>query len=138
MKFMTENQFRDTFIIPILKLLPRCYFFIKQADSVRGIPDIIGCLDGRFFALEVKKSKASMNHPRTKLQEYTIHCIKCAGGLGLFIYPENFEGIMQFYFTNNSNDPKILNIINRNKEIIMATKKPVKKAPMPKGKGKKC
>ena len=41
-----------------------------------GIPDVICCLDGRFFAFEVKTPEGVV----TKLQERTIHRIKVAGG----------------------------------------------------------
>ena len=41
-----------------------------------GIPDVICCLDGRFFAFEVKTPDGVV----TKLQERTIHKIKVAGG----------------------------------------------------------
>ena len=41
-----------------------------------GIPDVICCLDGRFFAFEVKTAEGRV----TKLQEQTIHRIKVAGG----------------------------------------------------------
>ena len=90
---MTENEWRDKEVIPFLKSLPNTYYFIKNADSIRGIPDIIACVNGRFIALEIKKSKASLNHPRTKLQAYTINLIKNAMGKAHFIYPENWESI---------------------------------------------
>ena len=41
-----------------------------------GIPDVICCVDGRFFAFEVKTPLGRL----TKLQEQTIHRIKVAGG----------------------------------------------------------
>ena len=41
-----------------------------------GIPDIICCIGGKFFAFEVKNEKGTV----TKLQEATIDKIKAAGG----------------------------------------------------------
>lgn len=41
-----------------------------------GIPDIICCMDGRFFAFEVKNE----NGKATKLQEATLRKIRAAGG----------------------------------------------------------
>ena len=90
---MTENQFRDREIIPLLKSFNNSYYFIKEAVSVRGIPDIICCIDGKFVALEVKKSKSSLNHSRTKLQNYTIEKIIDANGVALFVFPENWSTV---------------------------------------------
>lgn len=42
-----------------------------------GIPDIVGCKEGIFFALEVKTQTGKP----TKLQEYTLKKIKEAGGI---------------------------------------------------------
>ena len=41
-----------------------------------GVPDIIGCLAGRFFAVEVKVPGGKA----TKLQELTLQRIRSAGG----------------------------------------------------------
>ncbi len=41
-----------------------------------GVPDIIGCLDGKFFAIEVK---AGSRRP-TALQQYNLNKIRQAGG----------------------------------------------------------
>jgi Holliday junction resolvase len=42
-----------------------------------GIPDILGCLNGRFIAIEVKRPKAT---PR-KIQKVTLRKIERAGGV---------------------------------------------------------
>lgn len=44
-----------------------------------GIPDLIGCLDGRFIALEVKLPDG--HHRLTRLQKVTLRQIAAAGGL---------------------------------------------------------
>ena len=41
-----------------------------------GIPDIIACVDGRFFGFEVK----TVDGKPTKLQEATIRRIQASGG----------------------------------------------------------
>ena len=46
-----------------------------------GIPDIIGCIDGRFVALEVKVPGARA----TKLQELTLSRIAAAGGIAAVV-----------------------------------------------------
>ena len=47
-----------------------------EPTAYASVPDVICCLDGRFFAFEVKTPEGRL----TKLQENTIHKIKVAGG----------------------------------------------------------
>ena len=65
-------------IMRLLKRIPRCFAWKEHGGMYgsAGIPDVICCLDGRFFAFEVKTSEGRL----TKLQEQTIHRIKVAGG----------------------------------------------------------
>jgi len=65
-------------IMRVLKMVPRCFAWKEHGGmyGTAGIPDVICCLDGRFFAFEVKTPEGSV----TKLQERTIHRIKVAGG----------------------------------------------------------
>lgn len=44
-----------------------------------GIPDIIACIDGRFYAFEVKQPSGRL----TRLQEVTIEKIRAAGGVAV-------------------------------------------------------
>jgi len=53
----------------------------------KGIPDIIGCIDGLFFAIEVKAGKEQP----TELQQERLNCILDNGGIALHINDENFE-----------------------------------------------
>lgn len=92
-----ENKFRDKVIVPFLKShAPDCYYFIKEAGSLRGIPDIIGSWNGVFFALEVKASAAcaATNSGRIMLQRREIERIELAGGFASFVYPENVERVL--------------------------------------------
>jgi len=79
------------------------YHFVKEAAALRGIPDIIGsCLSpsGKFFGWELKRSKDEVYYKskkgmkltgRTALQWHNIQKIRKSGGIGEFVYPENFE-----------------------------------------------
>jgi len=55
--------------------------------SVAGIPDIIGCVKGRFIGLEVK---AGNGHP-SPLQLRTVDLINESGGVAMIVYPKDFE-----------------------------------------------
>ena len=52
-----------------------------------GIPDIIGCINGRFFALEIKADGGR----KRPLQEYEIRRIHEAYGYARFLYPKEFD-----------------------------------------------
>jgi hypothetical protein len=61
-----------------LKTVPLCFAWKEHGGlyGTAGVPDVICCLDGQFFAFEVKTPEGRL----TKLQEHTIQRIKDAGG----------------------------------------------------------
>lgn len=89
-----ENRFKHRLVIPALNTLDNCWFFINESSlSIRGLPDIIGVVNGRFFAWEVKKSlkDAQETTGRIVLQRYVLNLIEKAGGIARIVYPENLE-----------------------------------------------
>ena len=66
-----------------LKTLPCCFFWKEHGGmyGTAGIPDIIACIDGRFYGFEVK---TQTGRP-TALQEATIRRINDAGGIALVV-----------------------------------------------------
>lgn len=66
------------------------WVFTKEAASIRGLPDIIGCYMGKFFGWELKVSAAEARKGtgRIVLQSYTLDKINQAGGIGRIVYPE--------------------------------------------------
>lgn len=67
-------------ILRWLRQQDKCWCF-KVAGSgaqMRGVPDIVGCLDGRFFALEVKRPKVGR---LSEMQKHVIGQIEDAGGI---------------------------------------------------------
>lgn len=79
---MEKNPVKESVIVrrilEYLKTLPDCFAWKEHGGmyGTAGIPDIICCMDGRFFAFEVKNEKGTA----TKLQEATIRKIRAAGG----------------------------------------------------------
>ena len=53
----------------------------NQVYGTAGIPDIIACINGRFFGFETKTEDGKP----TKLQEATIRKILAAGGTALVV-----------------------------------------------------
>lgn len=65
------------------------WFFKHWAGpySPSGIPDIICCVNGKFVGIEVK---ADDGHA-SELQKRNIDLINKSNGIGLIIYPKDFE-----------------------------------------------
>ena len=55
-----------------------CYVVKVISASKSGVPDLIGCYEGKFFAIEVK-TPTTMNNV-SKLQEYNLDLVLEAGG----------------------------------------------------------
>lgn len=75
---MTPEGKVKTQIKRVLDTLPRCWYFMPQAGiyGKRGIPDFVGTIDGKFFAIEAK----SHTGKTTPLQDLTHIEIRAAGG----------------------------------------------------------
>jgi hypothetical protein len=69
------------------------YYFVKEAGSIRGIPDIILCANGNFIVWELKPTEEEANKTsgRIVLQKYTIERIQRANGAGTIVHPGNME-----------------------------------------------
>ena len=75
-------------VLKDLKTLEHTWVY-KTADKVKcGIPDILLCRNGKFVAIELK-----VDSPVSKLQEYTLDCIKRSNGQSFVAYPDNWEYI---------------------------------------------
>ncbi len=92
---LTESQFQKV-VKKKLDKVDGLYYFVKEAKAIRGIPDIVGCLRGHFFAMELKKSQseAQKNTGRIVLQRYTLRQIGLAHGLGYLVHPDNLDEVL--------------------------------------------
>lgn len=52
-----------------------------------GIPDILACIDGQFYGIEIKAT----NGRPSLLQLVTLRNIRSAGGIGILLYPSDFD-----------------------------------------------
>lgn len=84
-----ESRFQKK-VLSYLNELPNTYCFKKEAAAIRGIPDIIACVNGMFVALELKRSN---KHKATELQAYTIELINSSKGFATVCNPENFDQV---------------------------------------------
>ena len=69
-----------------------CYVVKVVSASKSGVSDLIGCYEGRFFAIEVK-TPATRNNV-SKLQEYNIDRVYEAGGQA--IVKCDLDGLKEF------------------------------------------
>ena len=70
-------------IMKYLKTVPCCFAWKEHGGmyGTAGIPDIIACVDGRFYGFEVKTEAGKP----TGLQEATIRKILNAGGVAVIV-----------------------------------------------------
>ena len=84
-----EKRVKDK-VVKILKEFGVYYFFPATYGFGRsGVPDIVCCFEGNFFAIECKAGK---NKP-TALQEREIKAIRKTKGVALVVNEENIEHV---------------------------------------------
>ena len=62
-----------------------------------GIPDLLACIGGIFYGIEVK----ALNGKPSVLQLVNLRKIREAKGIGILLYPNDFEGFMSFIIGSN-------------------------------------
>lgn len=79
-----------------LRAIPDSCWYRIETNTQRGFPDVIGCVKGKFIALEAKREKAGAfdKKGRCLLQRYTLENMRKANAFAEFIYPENEEEIL--------------------------------------------
>lgn len=87
---MTEAEFQKKVLIRLRRMGGLLWCFKVNDRYQVGIPDIIGCLNGKFFALECKKDAGKM----TPIQIVTLDAIAKSGGFAAEIKPMNFEYVI--------------------------------------------
>lgn len=84
-----EKKVKDA-VVKQIKALGAFYFFpVSGGFGTSGIPDIVGCINGKFFAFECKAGK---NTP-TALQEKAIRNIHESGGVAVVINEQNVDDV---------------------------------------------
>jgi hypothetical protein len=84
-----ETKFRMK-VDPLLEEIPHSWWESISQKSIRGTPDKIGLIRGRFVALEFKKDEKS---PLSALQDYKLKKIALAGGKAYRVSPENWASV---------------------------------------------
>lgn len=79
-------------VVAQLKALGAYYFYpVTGGFGASGVPDIVGCYEGRFYGIECKAGK---NKP-TPLQLKNLLLIQSAGGIAAVVNEDNMKDIQQ-------------------------------------------
>jgi Holliday junction resolvase len=77
-------------VVAILKELRAYYFYpVTGGFGGSGVPDIVGCYNGKFFGIECKAGK---NKP-TPLQLKNLDNIKATGGIAMVVNEDNIDDV---------------------------------------------
>lgn len=89
---MTPEAKVKKVVVKQLKELGAYYFYpVTGGYGGSGVPDIIGCYEGRFFGIECKAGK---NTP-TPLQEKNLTDISNNGGIAVVVNENNMHDVVQ-------------------------------------------
>jgi hypothetical protein len=83
-----ETLFRKK-VCADLATIPDCWVESIQQVAIRGTPDLLICIRGKFVGLELKK-KGGVVAP---LQQYKLDQINKAKGYGAVVTPQNWPEI---------------------------------------------
>ena len=85
---MTQPEARfSRKVIKLLEKIPETYVIRTQAGSIVGIPDLLICHKGRFYAWELKVG----DNTATAIQLHELAKIRMAGGSALVVRPGTLD-----------------------------------------------
>lgn len=90
MSMKAETLFQ-TRVLRELRELPKSWWEKISQRTVHGTPDILGCVNGKFVALELKADSGRAD----PLQLLKIEKINKAEGYGVVVYPHNFAEVVK-------------------------------------------
>ena len=91
MAMTPEKKVKQTVVKHLKTYGEKVYYFFPATGGYgrSGVPDIVGCYLGKFFAIECKAGK---NIP-TKLQELEMDKVRGAGGTAWVVNEDNVDSI---------------------------------------------
>lgn len=85
-----ESKFQAELRRELEQLYPGCLILKQDANYLQGIPDLLILWDGRWAALECKKSATAAHRPN---QDYYIAMMN-EMSFAAFVYPENRDEVL--------------------------------------------
>jgi len=86
-----EKKGKNAVVATLKKAGAYCFYPVAGGFGSAGIPDIIACYMGRFFAIECKAGKGKT----TALQDRNIAQIRDAGGFAIVVNEENLIDVQE-------------------------------------------
>ena len=68
------------------------YWAGPKGFTKEGIPDILACINGKFYGMELKGDGGKP----TLLQIINLRKIRAAGGIGVLLYPDDLKYFIEF------------------------------------------
>ena len=84
-----ETRFKIKVLKEVRKI-PKLWCFKVEAGAIAGTPDIIGCVNAHFFALELKTETGKLS----QLQKHKIERIRKNGGYAEVVRPSNLKMVL--------------------------------------------
>ena len=85
-----ERDFQSSLIRELKERFKGCFVMKLDANYIQGIPDLLILYQGKWAALECKKSERAAKRPN---QEYYVHRLN-EMSFSRFIFPENKEAVL--------------------------------------------
>ena len=91
MAMTPEKRVKDKVVKQLKMLGSSVYYFFPATGGYgrSGVPDIVGCYNGRFFAIECKAGK----NTTTALQQKELAAIGVAGGIPWVVNEDNVDSV---------------------------------------------
>ena len=86
-----EKKVKNAVVATLKQAGAYCFYPVAGGYGSAGIPDIVACYMGRFFAIECKAGKGKT----TALQDKNIAQIKDAGGFAIVVNEENLIEVQE-------------------------------------------
>lgn len=93
MAMTPEKKVKNQIVKQLKELGEQVYYFFPATGGYgrSGVPDIIGCYNGKFFAIECKAGK----NTTTALQQRELEAIGRAGGIPWVINESNVDTVKE-------------------------------------------
>jgi Holliday junction resolvase len=93
MAMTPEKKVKNQIVKQLKELGEQVYYFFPATGGYgrSGVPDIIGCYNGKFFAIECKAGK----NTTTALQQRELEAIGRAGGVPWVVNESNVDNVKE-------------------------------------------
>ena len=95
MAMTPEKKVKDKVVKQLKQLGNHVYYFFPATGGYgrSGVPDIVGCFNGKFFAIECKAGK----NTTTALQKKELAAITAANGAAWVVNEESVDAVIPMF-----------------------------------------